>query len=230
MSISIADLLSNSSTAIPGVGNTVSATQTNSLNQQDFLTLMAAQVKNQDPLDPDASGAGNFLSQMAQFSTNSSINSMQASIQQLVSSLQSNQVLQASSLVGRKVTVNSNNITLGATGEANASVNMVAGYSNVTASILSPNGQLIKTIPLGTPAAGPSPFSWDGTDNNNQPVAPGTYQIQVNASSQNQAVSLQTMVQANVDSVSIGQHGTGFTLNVAGVGAVSLSDVQQIST
>ena len=37
------------------------------------------------------------------------------------------------------------------------------------------------------------------------------------------------MTSANVDSVSLGQNGDGLKLNVAGIGAVSLSDVQQIS-
>ena len=38
------------------------------LGQQDFLRLMVAQVQNQDPMQPSANGE--FLSQLAQFSTN----------------------------------------------------------------------------------------------------------------------------------------------------------------
>jgi flagellar basal-body rod modification protein FlgD len=217
----------NQSSSMAGASNTSVASQSNALKQQDFLKLMVSQVKNQDPLNPD--GAGDFLSQMAQFSTNDSINQMQASIEQLVSSLQSNQALQASALVGRKVMVNSDAMNLGAEGGVNASFNMVNGLTDLSASIFSPSGELIKTIPIGIPPEGPYQFTWDGTDANGQRLAAGAYKIKVNASYQNQMGTLPTMTQANVDSVSLGQNGSGLKLNLAGVGTVSLSDVQQIS-
>ena len=81
------------------------------LGQKDFLRLMVAQVKNQDPMQPQANGE--FLSQLAQFSTNDGVTKMQESLQQMASSLQSNQALQASALVGRKVLVNSDQLDLG---------------------------------------------------------------------------------------------------------------------
>lgn len=205
------------------------ASQTNSLRQQDFLKLMVAQMKNQDPLNPDSQTSGDYLSQMAQFSTNESINSMQASLEKLASSLQSNQALQASALVGRKVLVNSNTMNLGAEGDAKASINSIPGINNLTASIYSSSGELIKTIPLGESKDGLNEFSWDGTDKNNQRVAAGAYIVKVTGDYGGQSVSLQPMTLANVDSVSLGQNGEGLKLNVAGVGSVSLSDVQQIT-
>ena len=71
------------------------------LGQQDFLRLMVAQIQNQDPMQPQMNGE--FLSQLAQFSTNDGVAKMQESLQQMATSLQSNQALQASALVGRKV-------------------------------------------------------------------------------------------------------------------------------
>ena len=44
-----------------------SAAASSALGQQDFLTLMLAQLKNQDPLQPMENGE--FLAQLAQFST-----------------------------------------------------------------------------------------------------------------------------------------------------------------
>jgi len=199
---------------------------TNMLRQQDFLRLMVAQVQNQDPMNPETNG--DFLAQLAQFSTNDSINNMEASINQLASSLQSNQALQASALVGRKVLVNNSNITLGSDGNAaTGAINMVSGLSNLSASIYSSSGDLIKTIPLGQPAVGTFDFTWDGTDNNNQKMAAGNYTVKVTGTYNDQSVSVPTMTYANVDSVSLSS--SGFQLNVAGVGAVSLNDVKQIS-
>jgi flagellar basal-body rod modification protein FlgD len=212
----------------PLTSQTGNASQANALRQQDFLRLMVAQVQNQDPMNPETSG--DFLAQLAQFSTNDSINNMESSINQLASSLQSNQALQASALVGRKVLVNNSNLNISSEGaSATATINMVSGITDLKASIYSSSGELIKTIPLGQPAAGNFEFAWDGTNNSNEKVAAGNYTVKVAGTYNEQIVSMPTMTYANVDSVSLGQNGTGFQLNVAGIGPVSLNDVKQIS-
>lgn len=198
-----------------------------SLGQQDFLRLMVAQVQNQDPMQPQPNGE--FLSQLAQFSTNDGVTKMQQSLEQLASSLQSNQALQASSLVGRKVMVNSDKFNLGSDGDVKAGIEMSAGLSNLTASVYSETGELLKTIPLGQPEPGFFQFGWDGTGQNNQRLAAGKYKIEVRGTYSGQEVSLKTYTSAQVDSVSLGQNGEGLKLNVAGVGAVGLEQVKQIT-
>lgn len=197
------------------------------LGQQDFLRLMVAQIQNQDPMQPQVNGE--FLSQLAQFSTNDGVAKMQDSLQQMASSLQSNQALQASALVGRKVLVNSNHLHLDSSGEVKTSFDMPAGVSQLSASIYSQGGALLKTIPLGQPEVGLSQFAWDGTSQDGQRLAAGTYQVAVRGLYSGQEVALNTMTSANIDSVSIGQQGEGLKLNVAGVGAMSLDQIRQIS-
>jgi flagellar basal-body rod modification protein FlgD len=202
--------------------------QSNYLRQQDFLRIMVAQMQNQDPLDPQSQS--DFLSQLAQFSTNDSINNMQSSINQLASSLQSNMALQASALVGRKVLVNSSTLPLGGEGGVTAGVNIIPGMGAIQASVYSSNGELIKTISLEQPSQqGVFEFSWDGTDQQNQRAAAGTYTLKVSAAFQGQSVALPTMIKSNVDSVSLGQNGSELKLNVAGLGQMSLNEVIQIS-
>lgn len=197
------------------------------LGQKDFLRLMVAQVQNQDPMQPQANGE--FLSQLAQFSTNDGVTKMQESLQQMASSLQSNQALQASALVGRKVLVNSDHVALGADGDVKAAIDMPAGLSNLTASIYSESGELLKTIPLGQPQPGFFQFGWDGTGQGNERAAAGNYKVTVRGIYGGKEVALNTMTSANVDSVSLGQNGEGLKLNVAGVGSVSLDKVRQIT-
>lgn len=197
------------------------------LGQKDFLRLMVAQVKNQDPMQPQANGE--FLSQLAQFSTNDGVTKMQESLQQMASSLQSNQALQASALVGRKVLVGSDHLSLGTEGEVNTAIDIPPGLSNLTASVYSESGELIKTIPLGQPTPGFFQFGWDGMGQNNQRSPAGNYKISVRGTYGGQEVSLKTMTSANVDSVSLGQNGEGLKLNVAGIGSVSLDQVRQIT-
>lgn len=197
------------------------------LGQQDFLRLMVAQIQNQDPMQPQVNGE--FLSQLAQFSTNDGVNKMQESMQQMASSLQSNQALQASALVGRKVLVNSHNLTLEKEGEPKTSIDIPPGSSNLSASIYGESGELLKTIPLGQPDPGFFQFAWDGTGQDNKRLPEGKYKVEVHGIYNGQEVAFKTMTSANVDSVSLGQNGEGLKLNVAGVGAVSLDQVRQIT-
>lgn len=197
------------------------------LGQQDFLRLMVAQVQNQDPMQPQANGE--FLSQLAQFSTNDGITNMQKSLQQMASSLQSNQALQASALVGRKVLVQSEHLTLGPEGSVTTAIDMVPGVSNLNAYIYSEGGELVKTIPLGQPKPGLFQFPWDGTDSDNQRKEAGTYKVRVSGTYDGKEQDLWTMTTSNVDSVSIDPYAGALKLNVAGVGGVTLDQVRQIS-
>ena len=61
----------------------------NTLGQEQFLELMVAQVRNQDPFKPLENGE--FLSQIAQFSQVSGIQDLQNSFSQFANSLGSNQ-------------------------------------------------------------------------------------------------------------------------------------------
>jgi flagellar basal-body rod modification protein FlgD len=80
----------------PTSSDTVSgANQT--LNQNDFLQLLVAQMENQDPLQPESDTE--MASQMAQFSTLTATTNMSSSLSQM----------QANSLIGSTVTVQQSN-------------------------------------------------------------------------------------------------------------------------
>src|ERR1044071_4444180 len=80
--------------------NTKNAKKTE-LGQEDFLALMVAQLKNQDPFKPlDPS---QYVGQLAQFSSVSGLSSMNQQLTNLTSSLRGNQVLDGAGLIGRTV-------------------------------------------------------------------------------------------------------------------------------
>jgi len=197
------------------------------LGQSDFMKLMVAQFQNQDPMSPKEDG--DFLAQLAQFSTSDGITKMQESLAQLASSLQSNQALQASALVGRKVLVANDSVSLEAEGAVKATADLPSAVSGLKASIYSTSGELIRTIPLGQQNAGLFEFSWDGMNQQGERAVAGKYTVKVNGIYNNQEVAIKTMTASNVDSVSLGQNGEGIKLNVAGVGAVPLDQVKQIT-
>ncbi|MFT4059767.1 MAG: flagellar hook assembly protein FlgD [Legionella sp.] len=197
------------------------------LGQQDFLRLMVAQIQNQDPMQPQVNGE--FLSQLAQFSTNDGVSKMQESMQQMANSLQSNQALQASALVGRKVLVSSESLKLEKEGDVKTAIDIPKGASNIVAYVYADSGELVKTMHLGAPEPGFFQFAWDGAGQDGKRLGEGKYKVAVHGTYMGQEVAFKTMTSSNVDSVSLEQNGEGLKLNVAGVGAVSLDQVRQIT-
>ena len=108
------------------------------LGQEDFLELMTTQLQNQDPFKPMENG--DFLAQMAQFSTVDGIQNLQKSFEQLSQSLVSNQALQAAGLVGRSVLAPTGLAALESGGAVKGVVSLPASSSEVTVHITDASG------------------------------------------------------------------------------------------
>lgn len=194
------------------------------LGQDDFMTLMVAQLENQDPTKPMDNMQ--FLSQIAQFGTVSGIQELQEGFSSLSSALYSNQALEAAGLVGRQVVTNSNMGVLNAGGTLEATVDLPQNASNVTLYIQDFSGRLVSTQSLGPALAGDLKVQWDGTDADGNPLPAGEYRVSAEAlmAGQNQAASVYTHHQ--VDSVTMDGSGTGVLLNLAGGSQVGISGVK----
>jgi len=208
-------------------GSTTGASST-SLGGTDFLTLMLAQLKNQDPTSPVDSNT--FLTQLAQLSEVQGITSLNTSFSTLSSSLSSSQALQASSLLGHQALVNSSTATLAAGGTVTGAVNIPQTTSQVVLNISDSSGALVSQINLGAQSAGLTSFSWNGTTNTGSQAPAGTYTLSAQyAGAAKNGTAATTLVNGTVESVSMGAGSTGLTVNVAGIGSVPFSSVQQIS-
>src|ERR1700684_1406105 len=80
-------------------GNTASGV--GGLTMNDFLTLMTAQLQNQDPLNPTDSNQ--FLSQLSELSTVEGITQLNTSMSTLSNSMLSSQALTSAALVGQGI-------------------------------------------------------------------------------------------------------------------------------
>src|SRR5687767_11607715 len=157
--MSIADIIN-------GTGAAGSATQgsgikkKDQLGQAEFLELMIAQLKNQDPFK--AMDPSQFLGQLAQFGTVTGIQEMQSAFATLSESMRSSQVLEGATMVGRDVLVASDEITLQSEGTIRGALDIPSGASSVQINVRDDSGQLVRrmTVP---PTAGLTDFTWDGT-------------------------------------------------------------------
>jgi flagellar basal-body rod modification protein FlgD len=193
------------------------------LGQDAFLKLMTTQMQHQDPFKPMESG--DFLGQIAQFSTVSGIQSMQESLAGLSTALTSNQTLQAATLVGHGVMVPGDEAYLFSEGGIAGAVEMEASGA-VVVEITDAAGQVVRRMDLGTQPAGDAPFAWDGLDESGNRVAEGVYGVRANVSSGGASEAAATQVMGMVSSVSLGS--AGLSLNLYGMDPVALSAVREI--
>lgn len=205
------------------------------LTQEDFMTLMMAQMKHQDPTKPMENG--DFISQMAQFSSVKGLKEIKDSFNTLANALQSSQALQASSMVGRKVLIPGSASELTANGELRGSIELPEASDSVKVKVFNKSGEHVHTIDLGARGKGNSQFKWDGVISKANPevvgsedvvATPGVYSIQAEAVIDGNQTSINTFIVDKVDSVSLAKDDKGVTLNLANAGATTLDQVQEI--
>src|SRR6056300_1502818 len=134
--------------------------QDNGLGQTAFLELMIAQLNNQDPLSPKENGE--FIAQLAQFSSVEGLERLNNNFDNFATSFTSNQALQASSLVGRSVTVPSETGVTDMNGVISGVIEVPESTGNVTMQILDDKGALVDEINLGAQPAQDVVFRWNG--------------------------------------------------------------------
>ena len=176
----------------------------NSLGKDDFLKLLIAQLSAQDPLDP--MGAHDFSAQLAQFSgleqmTNVNINLEKLQQQQAIS--QNTAVI---NLIGKTVESSGNTFNHVAGASKVLSYSLGGDAESIRMGIFDREGNQVDMVKLGSQGEGKNQVSWDGLDNQGNPLAAGTYSFVVTASNYaGQAVSVTTFSSGLVSDVVFGE-------------------------
>ena len=200
--------------------------ENNEMGRNEFLKLLVAQLENQDPTEPQDNGE--FVAQLAQFSSLEEAQKMSASFESFSTAFQSSQHLQATSLVGRPVHVKADTTVLLNTGGISVIADIPRSTDSAVLSVYDQAGTLVDSFNLGAQEAGRNEFIWTGTDANDQRYPSGEYTFRVAVPDGDGSKAVPTYLSANVNSVTI-EPGGALTLNLAGVGPTSLSEVIQIN-
>ncbi|MFT5218167.1 MAG: flagellar basal-body rod modification protein FlgD [Planctomycetota bacterium] len=196
------------------------------LGQTEFLELMTAQLKYQDPLKPMENG--DFLGQMAQFGTVSGINELNTSFSSMSASFQSNQALQASTLVGSRVMVPANTGVLADDAPLLGAVELGQTSSKLIVTVTNDAGQLVHRRDMGLQQSGLIDFAWDGLDSSGNRLPAGNYQIAAESHQGSLVSAAPTFAVVDVESVTLGVGGQDLTLSVSGLGDIDMGQVRKI--
>ena len=221
----------NSFSSINPTANNAAVNKPNDeLNQADFIELLVAQVKNQDPTKP--MDPSQFMNQLTQSSMVNGLNELQTSFDSLATKLSSDQSLQAAGLVGKSALLPGGEGILSSGGFINGQINLDRPASDVTINIFNSRGEQIRSLPLGANGAGDMLFKWDGFKDDGGVAAPGNYLVTAEAAIDGNQQAVEVSLESRIDSISINQSidgsPSGTLLNLASGQSVSLNDVRQI--
>ncbi len=143
-------------------------------NFSDFLKLLMTQLQNQDPTSP--LDTNQFTSQLVQFAGVEQQINTNTSLTQLIQLTQGSELMQASAMMGRQVSVQSDHMPLQ---NGSGALTFTAPAAEPAAiAVYNDAGSKIRDA-LVTATKGQNTWTWDGTDNNGNSVPDGAYRVAV---------------------------------------------------
>jgi flagellar basal-body rod modification protein FlgD len=218
---SVQNVSSDLLTSMNGVKKDSAATVDDAQNR--FMTLLVAQMRNQDPLNPLDNAQ--VTSQLAQLSTVAGIDKLNVTLQSLQGSYHASQSMQAANMIGHGVLVPGDEMHL-VDGKAVLGVELEGEADSVKVAVLNASGETVHVLDLGAQQAGTLPAAWDGVLADGTQADEGSYKIEVLATRNGEKVEANPLSFGVVTSVSTSAQGV--KLNVPGLGAVGMSDVREI--
>jgi flagellar basal-body rod modification protein FlgD len=164
-----------------GIGNltttagTTPATTIKSVGKDEFMKLLLAQLKNQDPLKP--LDGTDFAAQLAQFSSLEQLSNLNAQLKAQSVNQMTLGYAQSVNMIGKEVVANSGNSITANGATVDLSYNLAKNAETVAISVLDKNGRLVKAWTESNQPAGLNRTTWDCSD-----LEKGEYTYQVFAS------------------------------------------------
>ncbi|MDR7121096.1 flagellar hook capping FlgD N-terminal domain-containing protein [Rheinheimera soli] len=185
-----------------------------------FLQLLVAQISHQNPLNP--MDGTQYVSQLAEFSSVESLENLNIQSGQQIKYMQSMQAMEATSLVGQKVDVKADTISLEQPEQVQGAINLGAKVDSVVVRLYDSKGALVDEITLQDPAIGTVRFAFPQQE-------AGAYTVQAEVQLDTRKQQVATYLSNDVERVSVGTGPDDIILQVNGLGNHYLFDINQLS-
>lgn len=170
------------------------------MDQDAFLTILVAQLTNQDPMNPMEDKE--MTSQLAEFSSLEQLTNINTNIKAMGADDEYQQMLAATSFIGKSVKAQGYNLSK--EGDAVSTLHYGLGetVNNLRMNIYDQSGDMVSSIDLGSKQAGSYQYTWDGRDANGKELPDGSYSVAMVAEDVNgEPVLVQTEVAGEVTGV-----------------------------
>lgn len=197
------------------------------LGKNEFMTLLVAQLSNQDPLEPVKDS--DFIAQLATFSSLEELQDMNTRMDGLLDSQLQMVNSQSMNLVGREVYVDTGGeVQLRPDGAEGIVFDLLESTNALRVEIYDENGAVVRTINLGEDELGTGRHrvDWDGMDENGNQLDPGMYSFSIHATdSTGSDRALSGMVALPVEGLNV---GAGGLFLISGNRTVSFEEILEI--
>jgi flagellar basal-body rod modification protein FlgD len=208
-----------SSVSGSSTGGTAAAKKNNALGQDEFMTMLLAQLKNQDPLNP--MDGKDFAAQLAQFSSLQQLSNLNTTMSSLPTYLKSFSNAQMVNMIGNDAIAKGNVVNV--SGPATKIVfSLPSDIQSGAISIYNENGMQVGTANLGSMKSGINTIVW-----NTEGVDTGKYTFDVSAKDKGGAkVTADTLISGKVTGASFKNNDPYLTINGQ---EIAFSDVVSIN-
>lgn len=183
------------------------------MGKEDFLTLLVAQLQNQDPLNP--SDPTEFTAQLAQFSSLEQLFTLNKGMESLVAATTNSGNLGSLSTIGKDVAFHSGSVQFsGQPLEIGYKLDGPATEVNISLQL---NGVEIATLSGQQLSAGNHFVTWDGLTKDGVPAPSGSYTLALQAKARSgESVAAAPLIRAEVTGVDLGGANGGTLITPAG--------------
>ncbi|MGZ3734558.1 MAG: flagellar hook assembly protein FlgD, partial [Bdellovibrionota bacterium] len=151
----------------------------NELGKDDFMKLMSAQLKYQDPINPMKNEE--MAAQLAQFSALEQMMNVNNTLEKMVSGQKPSEHMLAASLIGKRISTDSTHFNLEKGTNPEIPFKLPNDAATVNVAIVDAKGEVIREIDLGEMAKGDQSVRWDGKNGKFQDQPIGEYSYKVTA-------------------------------------------------
>jgi flagellar basal-body rod modification protein FlgD len=198
------------------------------LTSKDFMKLFITQLQYQDPTKPmDTDKMLQETSQMTQLQSNTDLKN---DLQKLLDKMESNSQYSSIGMIGKMANDGQNSINVADAKNLKQNIPFKLyfkdDYLSANVKILDKNGNTIKNIEVKNGNKGLQNFSWDGKDNNGQPISDGAYSIVADYTTTNHKQESAKLGYYPITSV---QFNNGKTLVKMADNYIPLSSIKEVS-
>ena len=212
-----------------GTGAAPNGSGSSELGQKNFLQLLVAQMKNQDPINP--MDGKDMASQLAQFnsveqliSVNEGLKSLQQGQEMMRISMNNSM---ATSLTGKPVRALSNRVQLGAGQNPQIQFKLKSSADQAEIIIRSAGGTEVRRETLENLGAGDNSWSWDGKSTAGIRMADGEYTVEIAASNGDEPVNALAFVEGIAKKIRYTENGVFLSVNNI---EVPIGDVEEVGS
>ena len=200
-------MISDVTSTQPTASSPAQALPGGQMGKEEFLTMLVAQLKNQDPMNPMK--GDDMAAQLAQFSSLEQLTNISKALELQAASqdglIATINDTTAMTIIGKSVVAVSDQVSVPADGQGTVQFEVAGSGGLATLTILDDAGKEVGTRPLGFVAAGRHEYELGSAV---EGLEAGTYRFAVDVvDTAGKPVPSQTYVNARIDGVRYGANG-----------------------